>query len=99
MFKLEFSGLGIVSLCSKTYFCYSTEKNSCKGLQKSLNRLTKADFKKVLETRKSGVGQNISFRAMGSGMSTVSQTKAGLSFLYIKRNVLADGCQTAPLEI
>ena len=101
LFKLEFSGLGIVSLCSKTYFCYSdtTEKISCKGLQKSLNRLTKADFKKVLETRKSGVGQNISFRAKGSGMSTVSQTKAGLSFLYIKRNVLADGCRTAPLEI
>ena len=101
LFKLEFSGLGIISLCSKTYYCYSetAEKISCKGLQKHCNKLSKEDFHKVLTTRKSGLGTNLIFRSDNQGIKTISQSKSALSFLYIKRQVLPDGRRTVPLEI
>ena len=45
LFKVEFTGSGIVALCSKTYICFGDKdsKVSCKGVQKKRNmqRLTR----------------------------------------------------------
>ena len=101
LFKLEFEGTGMISLCSKTYFAYNEKANkiSCKGLNKSLNKLCKEDFKRVLDSQVAGSGINIGFRSNGHQVQTVQQEKKALSYLYIKRHVADDGCRTSPLEI
>jgi hypothetical protein len=38
LFKTEFTGDGMIALCSKTYYCFGKEdKFSCKGINKRLN--------------------------------------------------------------
>jgi len=38
LFKEEYSGDGIVALCSETYYCFGqNDKFSCKGINKRLN--------------------------------------------------------------
>ena len=103
LFKLEWQGDGMVALCSKTYYCFGEiegDKLSCKGIQKKRNDLTKDQYLQVLETQKNGMGINKGFRAMPDGaVYTYVQTRHGLSYLYLKRKVLADGVSTVPLDI
>ena len=103
LFKTEFQGRGIVALCSKTYICYSEDdvKISSKGLQKKRNikNLTRERYLDVLNTQVSGSGTNKGFRPVGGNMHTYEQTRRGLSYLYAKRKVLADGVSTLPLDI
>ena len=100
-FKLEYKGDGIVSLCSKCYFCWGEESTKCstKGLNKSQNVLTKEIFLNVLETRKNGSGSNRSFRVRDNAMWTYTQQRDALSYFYPKRKVLNDGLSTGPLDI
>ena len=103
LFKEEWKGEGFVGLCSKTYFCYGGEtandKYSCKGLQKSLNKLEFNDYLKVLKTQKSGSGQNRGFRVSNGHMYTYAQDKHGLSYFYPKRKLNNDGISTTCLDI
>lgn len=101
LFKLEYTGDGIVALCSKTYYCFGTEGNklSCKGINKRQNTLTKETYLGVLEQRKSGSGMNVGFKTDGKDMFTYSQVRDSLSYLYIKRQVGKDGVSTTPLDI
>ena len=104
LFKTEWKGTGIVALCSKTYFCFGgvegDNKVSCKGIQKTRNRLTKEQYLDVLKTQKNGVGINRGFRVMPDGaVYTYAQTRHGLSYLYPKRKVLDDGVSTIPLDL
>ena len=99
LFKLEYAGDGIVALCSKTYCCFEDSdcKTAMKGLNKTLNQLTKEHYLKVLKSQVSGVGLNRGFRTDGKSMLTYEQERASLSYLYIKRKVLDDGVSTDAL--
>ena len=52
LFKVEWQGKGMVSLCSKTYYCTGPDEDklSSKGLQKSRNKLSYDQYKEVLFT-------------------------------------------------
>ena len=75
LFKLEFKGDGIITLCSKTYYCFgkTNDKLSCKGLNKRHNDLSKNSYQQVLQTQISGSGVNKSFRTDGKTMYTYEQ--------------------------
>jgi hypothetical protein len=102
LFKTEFSGSGIIALCSKTYFCFGDQGNkmSCKGLQKKRNAFKAEQYLDVLHSQKNGSGINRGFRVLKDGcIYTYTQQRHGLSYLYCKRKVLSDGVSTIPLDI
>lgn len=104
LFKLEWSGDGIIALCSKSYMCFDNDdetvnKVSTKGLSKRLNSIRKENFMKVLQTTEPVQGINRSFRMHEGGMYTTSQIKNGLSFFYGKRKVMDDSVSTEPTDM
>ena len=107
LFKIEWCGDGMVSLCSKTYICFGGNadvtnkeiKVSSKGLNKNLNKFTKDVFLDVLTTKRPGSGINRGFKATGKGIVSYEQERSALSYLYIKRKVHGDGLHTSPLDI
>ena len=100
LFKTEFSGDGMIALCSKTYYCFGDEtKFSCKGINKRTNDITKDTYMDVLLSKKSGSGTDRGFRSVINQVYTYLQERCGFSYFYPKRKVLEDGISTAPLEI
>ena len=100
LFKVEWEGDGIVSLCSKTYYCFGDKpKCTTKGLNKRQNSLDKEAFLEVLNTQKTGGGFNTGFRFHENKMRTYTQRRDALSYFYPKRKVLEDGVSTTPLLI
>ena len=52
LFKEEYSGDGIIALCSKTYYCFGKgDKFSCKGINKRTNQITKDNYMDVFFRR------------------------------------------------
>jgi hypothetical protein len=103
LFKTEYESTQMVCLCAKTYIAYDETtdhfKVSTKGLQKRNDKRVD-DFTRVLDERVSGSGENFGFRLHPDGrMWTYAQKRLGLSYLYVKRQVLADGIHTVPLDI
>ena len=97
LFKVEFEGDVIVALCSKSYYCSSSEgkdKLSCKGAQKARCNFTLDTFRQVLQTKRSATCTNRGFRAENSKIYTYSQDRAALTYFYPKRIVLSDGIST-----
>jgi hypothetical protein len=75
----------MIALCSKTYFCFGAEdKFICKGVNRKTNDIHKG-------TR--------GFRSIDNQVYTYLQERAGFSYFYHKRKVLADGVSTIPLDI
>jgi hypothetical protein len=100
LFKEEYSGDGMIALCSKTYYCLGKEdKFSCKGINKRTNQITKEKYMDVLLSKKSVSSTNRGFRSMDNQVFTYSQKRTGFTYFFPKRIVLADGVSTAPLEI
>ena len=100
LLQVEYEGDGMVGLCSKTYFCFGdTNKMSCKGISKRQNDLDRDTYLNVLKNKESGTGVNKGFRVKDNQMMTYTQTRAGLSYLYPKRKVAADGVSTTPLDL
>ena len=100
LFKLEYSGTGIVSLCSKMYYCWGKEdKFSCKGLNKAQNDITKERYLNVLQSMTGSSGLNRGFRVRNNEIWTYIQEKNAISYFYPKRKVLGDGVSTIPLDI
>ena len=100
LFKLEYEGTGIVSLCSKTYYCWGDEdKFSCKGLNKRLNSITKDRYLDVLDSMSSSGGTNRGFRVRNNQIWTYTQERDALSYFYPKRKLLSDGVSSVPLDI
>ena len=100
LFKVEWEGDGIISLCSKTYYCFRTGKDkfSCKGVNKKNNVINKDKYLDVILSKRSGV--NRVFRVMNNNtMCTYVQVKNAFSYFYPKRKVLEDGVSTIPLDI
>ena len=101
LFKVEFEGVGMVALNSKTYCCWNDDtcKYSSKGVSKSTTRFTKDDFAGVLKDNKPVHGTNKGFVLRQNKMFSYAQSRAGLTSLYAKRRVLDDGVSTTHLDI
>ena len=101
LFKVEWEGDGIISLCSKTYYCFRAGKDkfSCKGVNKKNNVINKDKYLDIILSKRSGSGVNRGFRVMNNKMCTYVQVKNAFSYFYPKRKVLEDGVSTIPLDI
>ena len=100
--KIEFnSGQSMVSLCSKTYAIMN--KNSVKFSSKGINKESLSNvmemYKKVLTTEENVDGYIKGFRQYKNKTYTYHQSKTGLNYVYVKREVLADGISTKPLNV
>ncbi len=83
-----------------TYFCFgSTEKFSCKGLNRRNNELTKEKYMTVLNTKSLGGGVIKGFIMKHGVMFTYEQRRTALTYLYPKRKVEDDGVSTTYLDI
>ena len=100
LFKEEFIGTGIISLNSKTYYCWDENtKSRAKGLKKCQNDLSKDIFLHVLNTTQSFTGTNRGFICRNSTLYTYQQNRAAVNYGYFKRHVLDDGKSTIPLHL
>jgi len=90
-------------LSAKTYFCFGPddqqkEKCSAKGINKSA-KLTYEHFRSVLNSKKAVSATNRGFILKDNKMLSYKMERAGLSYFYCKRKVLADGMSTTYLDI
>jgi hypothetical protein len=101
LFKLEFSGVEMICLCSKTYAIAGTNetKFSCKGVQRKRVDEPLEIFRSVLNTHSTISCTNIGFRCRDNHVSTYSQDRGGFGYVYVKREVQSDGIHTKPLDI
>ena len=100
LFKEEWSGAGIIGLCSKTYYCFRDyDKFSCKGVNKQTNVINREKYLNVLLTKQSSGGLNKGFRLVNNSMYSYTQERNGFAYFYPKRKVLQDGISTLPLDI
>ena len=107
-FKVEYKGEGMYCLNSKTYYIWGEKdeegcpnpKCSCKGWQQKRTQITKDDFEEVLTSGSSKRVKNAGFiRGKDGTIKTYTQTKVGMSYIYMKHKVLADGVSTTHLDI
>jgi hypothetical protein len=103
LFKEEFQGDVIISLCSKTYcvenWSEDKAKFSCKGVSKR-GYVNPIDiYRQVLYSKQCASGLNRGFRARNNTIYTYEQTKTGFSYFYCKRKILEDGCSTTSLDL
>ena len=103
LFKEEYKGTGAVALNSKTYVCWDsvkdTSKASSKGISKRLTVLTANVYKSVLQAQQPFSGVNRGFIRKDRQMVTYKQLRAGMTYYYVKRQVLEDGVSTILLDI
>ena len=103
MYKLEYSGIGMICLNSKVYHIWDADgrtKTACKGIQERRNTLEKEDFLRVLlEQKNDHKVENAGFIKDGLQTKTYTQWKKGLNYFYAKRIVLDDGITTTHLKI
>ena len=92
----------MIALCSKTYILRQ-EGGKCKFSSKGINKNALTSpfeiFKNVLEKGIPHTAINQGFRPRADTIYTYEQQRAGISFLYCKRQVLADGVHTEPLDV
>ena len=102
LFKVEFEGIGIIALNSKTYCCWNEDdsktKVSSKGLSKR-NALKKQQFASVLQTKTPVSGTNKGFIKVGEKTYTYTQKRSGLTYFYAKRQVMRDGVSTSNINL
>ena len=101
LFKLEWSGKGIIAPCCKTYYCFGPagDKLSCKGVSKRLNQLTKDHFMDLIDQQIVPKATNKGFTMKGGAMYTYTQERCGLTYFYGKRPVMADGVSTQATQL
>ncbi len=90
----------MVSPCSKMYCAAdNSEENikfSCKGIQKVGNDMC---YKKIEDVLLKPKEQHLVLNKGNGYMKSYEQVKKGLSYVYHKRIVQADGITTRPLNI
>ena len=102
LFKVEFRGVGMVALNSKTYYCWGEDgevKYSSKGLSKKTNSFDADTFKSVLFEQQRVAGTNKGFVKRDGHVYTYEQKRTGLTCFYVKRRVLPDGINTSNLRL
>ena len=99
LFKLEFQGDKILSLCSKSYICVGSDKCKMahKGVNARQNNLRFKHYENVLAASTQIATTNKGIRVWDKTVTTYKQTKVGLTCIYIKRKVQNDGVSTRPL--
>ena len=82
LFKVEYTGKSLISLCPKLYYCEGTDQEekkyqfSSKGIQKGNNDITKERFEKVLfYPNYKDVCSNRGFHVVNNHMITYTQEK------------------------
>ena len=103
-FKVETMKDKMVSLCSKMYYASDESENdikfSCKGIRKAGNDMCYTKLEDVLlKPREQHPVLNKGFKCVLGYMKSYEQVKKGLSYVYHKRIVQADGITTKPLNI
>ena len=103
LFKIEFEGEGMVALCSKSYYVWSSNENnnkySCKGCQKNLNNMKKEKYINCLFDMNFEKCKNRGFKIENKSIRTYEQEKIALTPIYAKGIVLKNGINIAPLNI
>ena len=108
LFKLEFNGLEITALCSKTYAAEDENKQdklSSKGVKKNIvlycNRVQTplSIYKHVFNDELSKGAINYGFRMKDNYMYTFRQERNTFTYFYCKQKVCDDGIHTTPLYI
>ena len=107
LFKVEFKGDKIISLCSKSYCTdkFSTDstpgqvKFSMKGVNKGQFKNPMSRYGHILYAKENFRACNSGIRAKDQSMVTYKQYKNALTYYYPKRKVLEDGRLTVPLDI
>jgi hypothetical protein len=98
LFKLEYSGDGIIALSSKMYYCFGTkDKFSSKGLNSKQNQLTKERYLQALQGDSTQKFANKGFRVKGNQMNTYTLEKTGMKLFNDKRK--REGFDTSPIDI
>ena len=99
LFKLEFQGDKILSLCSKSYICVGGNKRKLahKRVNARQNNLRFNHYENVLAASTQIAMTNKGIRVWDKTVATYEQTKIGLTCIYIKRKVQSDGFSTQPL--
>ena len=95
LFKVEFKGNKIISLCSKSYCTEKFASDSSPGQVKfSMKGVNKKQFKNpmphyehVLNTKENFRACNQGIRAKDQSMATYKQYKNALTYFYLKRKV------------
>ena len=101
-YKCEWEGIKMVSLCSKSYIIQDSKGNhkiSCKGISKKNLEDPMKKFEDALYNKTTIQFNNVGFRVGKSDIYTYFQEKIGFNYFYCKREVLADGISTVPLNI
>ena len=107
LFKVKFNGNKMIGLSSKSYCTelFATE-NSPTQVKFSMKGVNKRQFKNPMPHYEHVLTTKQNFRACNQGICTKDesmvmhkQNKNALTYLYLKRKVLADGCMTVPLDI
>ena len=107
LFKVEFKGDKMIGLCSKSYCMesFTTDttpgqvKFSMKGINKGQFKNPMAHYEQVLTSMENFRACNSGIRSKDQTMATYKQYKNALTYFYLKRKVLEDGCSTVPLDI
>lgn len=95
LFKLEYTGDGIIALASKMYYCFGAkDKFSSNGISQKQNDLTKQKYPEALNGNQTQQFKNIGFRVKQDQISTYSLTKFGMKLFNDKR--LRSGTETLP---
>ena len=97
----------MTALCSKTYAMVQSdgkEKVASKGIQKKallhlLGDAVNESMSRRLHEGEDTVVENTSFRLHKGEIHTVKQKKSAFNQIYTKREVLADGVSTRPLDL
>ena len=101
LFKLEFRGEKILSLCSKSYVCVNgpQHKKAHKGVNGGQNDLRFNHYEHVLDSCSQTATINHGIRVWQKRTNTYQQAKIGLTCIYVKRQVQSDGVSTLPLQL
>jgi len=101
LFKIEFTGIGAIALCSKAYYVWNNDiyKYSSKGVQKSRALFNKEQYFRCLNLRQYIICNNMGFRKHNGVIKTYSQNKIGLTPIYTKGIVMTNGVNIVPLDL
>ena len=89
LFKVEYTGTKMVSLCSKSYCIEDTDNGTVKFSMKVVNKNQfdnpMTHYQETLETAATFRATNSGIRKKGLDMTTYSLTKDALTYFYQKR--------------
>jgi len=101
LFKIEFTGIGAIALCSKAYYVWSENKfkYSSKGVQKCRAKFNKEQYYNCLNLKQYITCNNMGFRKHNGQIKTFIQNKIGLTPIYTKGVVMNNGVNIVPLNL